>query len=47
MNDLFTHWKLVHGKNYASEAEETRRFATFQDNYLFILNWNADPTATS
>jgi len=47
MRDLFNHWTLVYGKIYQSQAEEEHRFATFQDNYLFILNWNADPTSTS
>jgi hypothetical protein len=47
MVDLFNHWKLVHGKVYASETEEAHRFLTFQNNYIFIVNWNADVTQTS
>jgi len=47
MMDLWNHWKLVYNKVYASETEETHRFTTFKNNYLFIMNWNADPTATS
>jgi KDEL-tailed cysteine endopeptidase len=45
--DLFEQWKLAHGKVYSNAAEESHRFQTFQDNYLFIINWNADPTQTS
>jgi len=47
MMDLFNHWKLTYGKVYMSEAQEAAKFQTFKDNYLFIVNWNADPTATS
>jgi len=47
MTDLFTQWKLAHGKTYATAEEEAHRFATFQDNYVFIVNWNADSTQTS
>jgi len=47
MNDLFSHWKLANGKVYASEQEEAVKFTTFKNNYLFILNWNADLTQTS
>jgi C1A family cysteine protease len=46
LSDLFEQWKLAHGKTYTGE-EHAHRFATFQDNYLFIVNWNADPTQTS
>jgi C1A family cysteine protease len=38
---------MAYGKVYGSEAETAMRFATFSANYLFIVNWNADPTATS
>jgi C1A family cysteine protease len=46
MIDLFEQWKLAHGKVYIGE-EHDHRFAVFQDNYNFIVNWNADPTQTS
>jgi len=38
---------MAYGKSYATEALEATKFATFSANYLFILNWNADPTVTS
>jgi len=47
MQDLWSHWKMAYGKSYATEALEATKFATFSANYLFILNWNADPTVTS
>jgi len=47
MSDLFSHWMITFGKTYASESEQAVHFQIFQDNYMFILNWNADPTATS
>jgi len=47
MYDLYTYWKLQYNKLYSSEAEDQARFQTFQNNYLFILNFNADPTQTS
>jgi len=46
MSDLFEQWKLAHGKTYTGE-EHVHRFESFQNNYLFIVNWNADPTQTS
>jgi len=46
MSDLFEQWKLAHGKTYTG-AEHAHRFESFQNNYLFIVNWNADTTQTS
>jgi len=45
--DLFNHWKLTYGKMYATESQETEKYATFKANYMWILNWNADVTSTS
>jgi len=47
MTDLFAQWKLAYGKSYSSATEEAHKFATFKDNYIFIVNWNSDPTQTS
>jgi len=47
VQDLWSHWKLTYNKVYANDAEESHKFSTFKDNYLYILNWNADPTQTS
>jgi len=47
MYDLYTYWKLRYNKLYSSEEEDQAKFQTFQNNYLFILNFNADPTQTS
>jgi len=47
MSDLFNHWMVAYGKTYVDEAHEAHHFKTFSDNYMFILNWNSDPTQTS
>jgi len=47
LSDLFSQWKLAHDKSYASVEEEAHKFQVFQDNYLFIVNWNADKTHRS
>jgi C1A family cysteine protease len=47
LSDLFSQWKLTYQKSYSTEEEEAHRFQTFQDNYAFIVNWNADTTQTS
>jgi C1A family cysteine protease len=46
MTDLFEQWKLAHGKTY-SGVEHEHRFKTFQDNYIFVVNWNAEEGQTS
>jgi len=40
MAELYSQWKLAYGIEYAVE-EDTQKFETFKNNYLFILNWNA------
>jgi len=47
ISDVFTQWKIVYGKSYASADEEAHRFQTFQDNFYFIQNFNANPEHTS
>jgi len=47
LEELFEHWKLSFGKMYASAEEEAHKFAMFKDNYMFVMNWNADPSQTS
>jgi cathepsin L len=47
LSDLFSQWKLTYQKSYATEEEEAHRFQTFQDNYAFIVKFNADKTQTS
>jgi len=47
LSDLFSQWKLTYQKSYSTVEEEAHRFQTFQDNYNFIVNWNADETKTS
>jgi len=47
MSDLWNHWKLSYGKMYASEEMDAKKFATFKDNYVFIMNWNNEPEQTS
>jgi len=32
---------------YATTEEEAHKFKNFQDNYVFVSTWNADPTQTS
>jgi C1A family cysteine protease len=47
LSDLFAQWKLTYQKSYTTEEEEAHRFQTFQDNYNFIVKFNADKTHTS
>jgi cathepsin L len=47
LSDLFSQWKLTYQKSYATKQEEAHRFQTFQDNYAFIVKFNADKTQTS
>jgi len=46
MLDVFSQWKLAQGISY-SEEESNKRFQIFQNNYLWIANWNAQPDQTS
>jgi len=41
--DMFTQWKLVHDKTYASQEEEEKRFNVWSDNYNFVQEHNAIP----
>jgi len=47
ISDVFTQWKIVYGKSYASADEEAHRFQTFQDNFYFVQEFNANPEHTS
>jgi len=47
LEDLWSHWKLAYGKSYLTAEEDSHKFATFKENYYFIVGWNADATATS
>jgi len=40
--DLYSHWKQAYGKLYGSNEEDNLRFNIFQDNYLFIINYNQE-----
>jgi len=42
--DLFEHWKLRFGVTYETPELEAVKLNTFVDNYVWIMNWNADPT---
>jgi hypothetical protein len=45
--DLYSHWKQAYGKLYGTEEESQARFGIFQNNYLFIINYNNDNTKTA
>jgi len=47
LGSLFEHWKLAHGKIYENPELEEKKLKTFMDNYVFVVNWNADKTHTS
>lgn len=43
---LFGAWKARHGRIYASEEEEARRFEVFEDNARLVAAHNAKADAT-
>jgi hypothetical protein len=45
--DLFEHWKLRFAVTYETPEIEAAKFETFITNYVWTMNWNADPTSTS
>jgi hypothetical protein len=47
IQDLYTQWKRVYGKTYSSVEEDTVKFQTFQNNYLFIINYNNNKSNTA
>ncbi|PSC67255.1 cathepsin L 1 precursor [Micractinium conductrix] len=43
---LFEDFKQLHGKKYASAAEDRARFAAFQSNLADLVRWNLRPKAS-
>jgi KDEL-tailed cysteine endopeptidase len=42
IKDLFQQWKLTHDKVYSTDREEESRFKIFSENYIKILEFNAE-----